>query len=182
MERDHLDDLTQRLAAARDADMIVTSGGVSLGDFDMVKDALRAVGDIAVWQVRMKPGKPLAFGTIGGAPFLGLPGNPVAAAVSFEVFGRPAIRRMLGFQDVAPVTIPGRLLEEIDNRGMRRHYVRAIAERGEGGEWTARTAGTQGAGVLSSLSRANSLLVIPETVERAMPGDVYPLILLDGAM
>ncbi|MFM9107626.1 MAG: gephyrin-like molybdotransferase Glp [Chloroflexota bacterium] len=179
--RDRLDHLAERLAAARGADMIVTSGGVSLGDFDMVKDALRAAGDIAVWQVRMKPGKPLAFGRIGGAPFLGLPGNPVAAAVSFEIFGRPAIRRMLGFSDVAPATVDALLLEELDNRGMRRHYVRAVVEQDAQGRWTARTAGAQGAGVLSSLSRANALLVLPESVERAMPGERYPAIMLDRA-
>ncbi len=178
--RDRLDDLKERLSAARGADLIVTSGGVSLGDFDMVKDALNAVGDIRIWQVRMKPGKPLAFGRIGEAPFLGLPGNPVAAAVSFEVFGRPAIRRMLGYNDVAPVMVAACLTEEIDNRGMRRHYVRAVVEQDNAGGWTVRAAGAQGAGVLSSLSRANALLVIPETVERADPGDTFPAILLDG--
>jgi molybdopterin molybdotransferase len=178
--RDRLADLSERLSAAAGADMIVTSGGVSLGDFDMVKDALRQAGDIAVWQVRMKPGKPLAFGAIGGAPFLGLPGNPVAAAVSFEIFGRPAVRKMLGHRDLAPRTVAVRLLEDIDNRGMRRHFVRALVERDDSGLLTARTAGTQGAGVLSSLSRANALLVVPETVERASPGDMLEAILLDA--
>ena len=178
--RDRLADLSERLASAAGADLIVSSGGVSLGDFDIVKDALRASGDISIWQVRMKPGKPLAFGTIGHAPFLGLPGNPVAAAVSFQVFGRPAVRKMLGHADIGPVVVQARLLEEVDNRGMRRHYVRALVERGEDGIWTARTAGSQGAGVLSSLSRANALLVISETVDRAETGSVHPAMLLDS--
>jgi molybdopterin molybdotransferase len=98
---DRLDELRARLRGGEGADLIVTSGGVSVGDFDLVKDALQAEGDIDIWQVRMKPGKPLRSGKLGGVPLLGLPGNPVAAAVSFEVFGRPAIRRMLGFHDLA---------------------------------------------------------------------------------
>jgi molybdopterin molybdotransferase len=168
--RDNIDSLTDRLHAARNADLIVTSGGVSLGDYDMVKDVLRAEGEIAIWQVRMKPGKPLAFGTVGGKPLLGLPGNPVAAAVSFEQFGRPAIMRMLGRPDLFAPTVEARLLERIDNRGQRRHFVRARVEAVRDGEFTVRVAGDQGAGVLSSLCRANGLLVIPERIEVAEPG------------
>ncbi|MBA3414153.1 MAG: molybdopterin molybdotransferase MoeA [Chloroflexia bacterium] len=176
---DRLDDLRQRLRGGQRADLIVTSGGVSVGDYDLVKDALQAEGDVAIWQVRMKPGKPLAFGHAGNVPLLGLPGNPVAAAVSFEVFGHPAIRKMLGFRDVLPASVKVTLVEPLDNRGMRRHYVRATIERdGEAG-WTARTAGAQGAGVLSSLSRANALLVVPEELERAEPGMRLEAILLD---
>ena len=178
---DRLDDLRSRLREGQGADLIVTSGGVSVGDFDFVKDALRAEGDIAIWQVRMKPGKPLAFGRTGGVPLLGLPGNPVAAAVSFEVFGRPAVRKMLGYRDVMPRTVKVTLAEPLDNRGMRRHYVRATIERDEGDGWIGRPAGAQGAGVLTSLSRANALLVVPEDVERAEPGMRLDAILLDGA-
>jgi molybdopterin molybdotransferase len=177
--RDRLPDLAGKLERAAGCDLIVTSGGVSLGDYDIVKDALRRTGEIAVWQVRMKPGKPLAFGRVGGVPLLGLPGNPVAAAVSFVVFGRPAIRRMLGHRLLAPRTVEAVLAEPLDNRGMRRHYVRARLERGADGGWTATTAGAQGAGVLSSLARADALLVVPEAIERAEPGMRFPAILLD---
>lgn len=177
--RDNMASLSSRLASARAADLIVTSGGVSLGDYDMVKDVLRAEGNIAIWQVRMKPGKPLAFGSIGGKPLLGLPGNPVAAAVSFEQFGRPAIKRMLGRGDLHAPMIEATLTERLDNRGQRRHFVRAVAERDESGEWTVRPAGDQGAGVLSSLARANGLLVIPERVEVALPGERYQVQMID---
>lgn len=177
--RDRLSDLTDKLERAAGCDLIVTSGGVSLGDYDFVKDALRRTGEVSIWQVRMKPGKPLAFGHVGGVPLLGLPGNPVAAAVSFVVFGQPAIRRMLGHEDVAPRTVEVTLGEALDNRGMRRHYVRARIEPAPGGGLVARMAGAQGAGVLSSLARANALLVLPESVERAEPGMRFPAILLD---
>ena len=176
---DRLDDLRRCLHDGTSADLIVTSGGVSVGDFDLVKDALQAEGDVAIWQVRMKPGKPLAFGRAGGVPLLGLPGNPVAAAVSFEIFGRPAIRKMLGYGEVRPRTVRVTLAEPLDNRGMRRHYVRATIERDSDEELTARTAGAQGAGVLSSLSRANALLIVPEDVERAEPGMRLEAILFD---
>src|SRR5690606_29487147 len=98
--RDSVDDIRAKLALARGVDLLVTSGGVSIGDYDMVKDVLQAEGEIALWQVRMKPGKPMAFGRIGGVPLLGLPGNPVAAAVTFLQFGRPALRKMLGRTDI----------------------------------------------------------------------------------
>ncbi|MDP9364102.1 MAG: molybdopterin molybdotransferase MoeA [Chloroflexota bacterium] len=178
--RDTVEDLSEKLAAARDADLIVTSGGVSLGDFDLVKDVLRAEGEVAIWQVRMKPGKPLAFGRVGGRPLLGLPGNPVAAAVSFFLFGRPAILKMLGRRDLTAPAVEATLLEPLDNRGQRRHYVRARLERRSDGTLTVRTAGEQGAGVLSSLGRANGLLVVPESLERAEPGMRLPVLLLDG--
>jgi molybdopterin molybdotransferase len=168
--RDTVPDLTESLAAGRAADLIVTSGGVSLGDYDMVKDVLQAEGEIAIWQVRMKPGKPLAFGHVGGTPLLGLPGNPVAAAVSFEQFARPAILTMLGRRDLAIPTIEATLTERLNNRGFRRHYVRARVERDPSGDYVVRTAGDQGAGVLSSLASANGLLVVPEELEFAEPG------------
>jgi molybdopterin molybdotransferase len=168
--RDTMTDLTDKLAQARSADLIVTSGGVSLGDYDMVKDVLQAEGSVAIWQVRMKPGKPLAFGGVGGTPLLGLPGNPVAAAVSFEQFARPAIKRMLGRSDLFAPTIIATLTERIDNRGHRRHYVRAFVEKNGASEYNVRIAGDQGAGVLTSLVRANGLLVLPEHLEVAEPG------------
>jgi molybdopterin molybdotransferase len=168
--RDTVADLTGKLGAAEDADLIVTSGGVSLGDFDFVKDVLRSRGEITIWQVRMKPGKPLAFGHIGGTPLLGVPGNPVAAAVSFILFGRPAIRRMLGHESVEEKTVEVECADAIDNRGQRRHYVRVRLEAGNDGRLIARVAGEQGAGVLSSLAAADALLIVPEDLERAEIG------------
>lgn len=177
--RDNMKSVSGKLALAGDADLIVSSGGVSLGDYDVVKDVLRAEGEIAIWQVRMKPGKPLAFGSIGTTPLLGLPGNPVAAAVSFEQFGRPAIKRMLGRRDLFAPTVEAMLVHRIDNRGQRRHYVRARVERSADGGWSVAAAGDQGAGVLSSLARANGLLVIPERVETAEAGERYTVQMID---
>jgi molybdopterin molybdotransferase len=177
--RDTVGDLTGRLAEARDADLIVTSGGVSLGDYDLVKDVLKSEGEIAIWQVRMKPGKPLAFGHIGRTPLLGLPGNPVAAAVSFVIFGRPAIRKMLGHQVTEPRIVEVVAADGIDNRGQRRHYVRVRLEPAERGPALARIAGEQGAGVLSSLAAADALMIVPEEIERVQPGTRLRAILLD---
>ena len=177
--RDTISELQHKLSEAQAADLIVTSGGVSLGDYDMVKDVLRAEGTIDIWQVRMKPGKPLAFGQVGGTPLLGLPGNPVAAAVSFEQFARPAIKRMLGRIDLHAPTIEATLTERIDNRGHRRHYVRAIVRRAADGTFQVSVAGDQGAGVLTSLARANGLLVLPEQLEAAEPGMHFPVQMID---
>jgi molybdopterin molybdotransferase len=177
--RDTVDDLTGRLDEARGVDLIVTSGGVSLGDYDLVKDVLRSEGEVAIWQVRMKPGKPLAFGHIGGTPLLGLPGNPVAAAVSFIVFGRPAIRRMLGHRVTEPRMAEVVVADTIENRGQRRHYVRVRLEPATSGPPLARIAGEQGAGVLSSLAAADALMIVPEELERAQPGTRLRAILLD---
>jgi molybdopterin molybdotransferase len=168
--RDTVDDLTGRLGEAGAADLIVTSGGVSLGDYDLVKDVLRSEGEVAIWQVRMKPGKPLAFGQIGRTPLLGVPGNPVAAAISFIIFGRPAIRKMLGHQVTEPRMVDVIAADGIDNRGQRRHYVRVRLEPADGGPPLARIAGEQGAGVLSSLAAADALMIVPEELEQAQPG------------
>ena len=177
--RDTVADLTGRLQEARDADLIVTSGGVSLGDFDFVKDVLRSEGEVAIWQVRMKPGKPLAFGRIAGVPLLGVPGNPVAAAVSFLLFGRPAIRRMLGDPCLEQSLIDVETAEAIDNRGYRRHFVRVRLEGRSDGPPIARSVGEQGAGVLSSLAAANALLVVPEDRESVPAGARLRAIPLD---
>lgn len=167
--KDTVAELTMTLAAARDADLILTSGGVSMGDYDMVKDVLRAEGRIDIWQVRMKPGKPLAYGQLGGKPFLGLPGNPVAAFVSFELFARPIILRQLGHTDLEKPTIRARLTEQIKNGGGRQHYVRALVTASADGP-TVRPTGEQGSGVLTALTRANGLLVIPEGTEDLAAG------------
>ncbi len=170
--------LRTKLAKARDADLLITTGGVSVGDYDCVKDVLCREGAIELWQVRIKPGKPLAFGWVGGVPVLGLPGNPVAAAVAFEQFGRPAIRKMLGQRDLAIPTICARLLDRVENRGGRRHFVRVHVETTAAG-YVARLAGAQGAGILTSLVAANGLLVVPEDISVAQPGVSLPVQMLD---
>ncbi len=164
---DHVEALRESLQTIDDLDMIVTSGGVSLGDYDMVKDVLAADGQIDIWQVRMKPGKPLAFGTIRGIPLLGLPGNPAAALVSFEQFGRPAIRKMLGWTDVRMPERRATLTESIKNTGRRRHFVHGTASVRHG-KVTVCSTGIRGAAMLSALIEANCFIIIPET-ESMMP-------------
>ena len=178
--RDETADLREKLERGRHADLIISSGGVSVGDYDLVKDVLRSAGRIDLWQVRMKPGKPLAFGHLGGRPFLGLPGNPVAAYVSYELFGRPLLLRLAGHRAINPPAISARLLEPVDNRGGRQHFVRAHIEPGPHGP-VVRPTGDQGSGVLTALTRANGLLVIPDGVGALAAGSRVEVLLLHWA-
>lgn len=175
--RDQIDELTERLMAARSADVIVSSGGVSVGDYDMVKEVLQAEGEIDLWQVRMKPGKPLAFGRLGGKPFLGLPGNPVAAYVSFELFARPLLLRQQGLEAVTKPALRARLATALENKGGRQHYVRATVTAGAEGPFVAPT-GDQGSGVLTALAKCNGLLIVPEGVRSLQAGDEVEVALL----
>jgi molybdopterin molybdotransferase len=176
--RDTEDDLRVRLGQANGLDLLLTTGGVSVGDYDLVKQVLQAEGRIDLWEVRIKPGKPLAFGCLGRTPVLGLPGNPVAAAVAFEQFARPAMRKMLGDRCLDIPTVIARLSGRIENRGGRRHYVRvAVAASPQG--YIARVAGGQGSGVLSTLTKANGFLVIPEDLSAAEDGAMLPAQMLD---
>jgi molybdopterin molybdotransferase len=178
--RDNVDDLTAKIRAGLEqgVDLFLTSGGVSVGDFDLVKDVLAAEGEIAFWRVCMKPGKPLAFGRIGGVPVLGLPGNPVSVMVSFEVFVRPAIWKMLGRTDLARPTLQATLMDEITHKDERRHYVRVRVEK-HNGAYRAHLTGGQGSGILSSMVKANALAVIPEAWDHAPTGAQVEVILLD---
>jgi molybdopterin molybdotransferase len=176
--RDTEEDLRDRLARAEGLDLLLTTGGVSVGDYDLVKQVLQAQGRIDLWEVRIKPGKPLAFGCVGRTPVLGLPGNPVAAAVAFEQFARPAIRKMLGHRTLEIPTVIARLEGRVENRGGRRHYVRVAVEASPQG-YVARVAGGQGSGVLSTLAKANALLIIPETLPAAEDGVLLPAQMVD---
>ena len=179
--RDRLEDVRQRLEQARGAGahLIISSAGVSVGAYDVVKAAVEAEGALTFWRVRMRPGKPLAFGQVWGIPFFGLPGNPVSALVSFEVFVRPAVLKAAGRRRWDKLEISAALLEPIDSDG-RETFVRVIVERGPQG-FVARAAGNQGSAVMSSLVRANGLLVLPEGVRQAGVGQRFPVWLLDGA-
>jgi molybdopterin molybdotransferase len=176
--RDNEAEIRARLASEPDLDLIVSSGGVSAGDFDLVREILQHDAQIAFWQIRIKPGRPLAFGSFGGVPLLGLPGNPVAVAVTFLQFARPAILTMLGRRDLDLPSVQARMLDPVDNGGGRRHYVRVQLIRTDAG-YEARLAGKQGSAVLSSLANADGLLVIPETMVSVEPGTVLPVELPD---
>ena len=184
---DNEDSLMVRLRQGLDADMLITSGGVSAGDYDMVKDVLAKEGEISFWSVRMKPGKPLAFGTLRGVdqkgaarkiPHLGLPGNPVSSMVTFELFARPAILKMMGKKNLAKPTVEAVLEEPVINTDGRRVYLRAIVEKREN-KYFARLTGPQGSGILTSMSRANGLVVVPEDRSEVKAGEVVQTIMLD---
>ena len=178
--RDTVEELTAKIreGLAQRADLFVTSGGVSVGDFDVVKQVLAAEGEIAFWRVRMKPGKPLAFGTIQGVPLLGLPGNPVSALLSFELFGRPALLKMQGRTRFAKPTIEATLVDEIRRKDNRRHYVRVRLETRDG-ETLAHLTGDQGSGILLSMVRADGIAIIPEDARHVDAGTRVRVMMLD---
>ncbi|MBI5285210.1 MAG: molybdopterin molybdotransferase MoeA [Chloroflexi bacterium] len=180
--RDTVEALTAKLREGLDADMLVTSAGVSRGDYDVVKDVLAKEGEINFWTVRMRPGKPLAFGAFasGGrrVPHIGLPGNPVSSMVSFELFGRPALFKMLGRTDWQRPTVRAIVQEPISNPDARRTFARAIVTRRDG-RYYATLTGPQGSGILTSMAVANALAVVPEDVPGVQPGDEVDAILLD---
>jgi molybdopterin molybdotransferase len=149
-------------AIGQGADLIVASAGVSVGAYDVVKDAVHAHGSIDLWKVRMRPGKPIAFGSYRQVPFFGLPGNPVSAMMTFEQFVRPVLRIMCGFTQWKKPTVTVTLLEAIESDG-RETYARAWVERRDG-VWTARLSGGQGSNMLNSLARANALVIVPDGV------------------
>jgi len=184
---DSEDSVVARLHQGLDADMLITTGGVSAGDYDVVKDVLVKQGKIAFWSVRMKPGKPLAFGTIRGVskagiarniPHLGLPGNPVSSMITFELFVRPAILKMMGKKNLAKPTIEAVIEDPIVNNDGRRILARAVVEK-RGSQYFARLTGPQGSGILTSMTLANGLVIIPEDKERVKAGDVVQIMMLD---
>jgi molybdopterin molybdotransferase len=185
--RDDEAELVGKLKQAQDADMVLTTGGVSMGDYDMVKDILARDGQMVFWKVRVKPGKPLAFGKIKGndkngraksIPHLGLPGNPVSCMVSFELFVRPALLKMMGKKNIAKPIVTAIMEEPIINDAGRRLYNRAIVEK-RNGYYYARLTGSQSSGILTSMSLANGLVIIPEEKKRVNKGETVQALMLD---
>lgn len=179
---DDVGQLSRALRRGLSCDMLVTSGGVSLGDYDVVKQVLAAEGDISFWTVCMKPGKPLAFGTFRrngkkNVPHLGLPGNPASSMITFEVFGRPAILKMMGKRNLTRPSVTAVMESPIKNDDNRRIFARVIVSRREG-KYFARLTGPQGSGVLTSMAKANGLAVIPETTKELKPGTTVDVMLL----
>ncbi len=185
--RDNLEDMHRKLEQVADSDLLVTSAGVSKGDYDVVKDVLTERGDINFWSVRMRPAKPLAFGMLRGdpvngtgrpIPLMGLPGNPVSAMVAFEMFARPAIRTMLGRIRLARPTVEGILTGPIYNTDGRRVYARVEVEKRDC-EYYANPTGPQGSNILTSMSRANALAICPEDIPAKQAGERVKIIMLD---
>lgn len=177
--RDTEADVRTKLQAGLDAgvDLFVSSAGVSVGAYDVVKAVLEQDGAIGFWRVRMRPGKPLAYGRYRGVPYLGLPGNPVSAMVSFERFARPAILKMGGKKALARPQVPVIMQEDIHSDG-RESYLRAIVQRDDN-QYTAHTTGEQGSHLMTSLVKANALVIVPEGVQQVKRGDKLYALMLD---
>jgi len=158
---DTMDAVRQSLrdAVAKGVDVLLSTGGVSVGAYDFVRAVLEREGELVLWRVNMRPGKPLAFGNYAGVPYFGLPGNPVSAYVGFQVFVKPALRILAGLPEETRLTRKVRILEPIKSDG-RESYLR-ISASNEDGSWVARLTGHQGSGNLKSLVNANALLIIP---------------------
>jgi molybdopterin molybdotransferase len=181
--RDTEASVEEALARALDADMVITTAGVSKGDYDFVKDVLAKRGEIALWSVRMRPAKPLAFGALDApdgrrVPHLGLPGNPVSALVAFEQFARPAIRKMMGKELTPRPTVQAILDDPLNNYDGRRVYARVVVYR-QNGEYRARLTGNQSSGVLTSMARANGLAICPDDRSRLEAGETATVQMLD---
>jgi molybdopterin molybdotransferase len=184
--RDSVQSLTEKIDKGLDADMLITSGGVSKGDYDIVKDVLAEHGEVGFWTVCMKPGKPLAFGVMkkvkgegkGSVPHLGLPGNPVSSMVTFEQFARPAILKMMGKKILAKPAIRAIIEDDVVNTDGRRLFARVSVTR-RGGQYHASVTGPQGSGILTSMVRANGLVVIPESSKGVKAGDMVEVQMLD---
>lgn len=176
---DRLDVIGERIRRGREADVLVSSAGVSVGDLDLVRDALVAAGaELHLWKVNMRPGKPITFGSLESRPVFGLPGNPVSAMVTFELFVRPALLAMQGKRRLDRPRVQAIAAAPIVNRGSRRGYLRVSLEQREG-RWRARLTGDQGSGILRSMVRADGLAVLAGDTEVAI-GDEVEVILIRG--
>ncbi len=181
LARDTKESLREHLAGARGADLLVTTAGVSVGEHDFVREVLTELGgEIKLWRIAMRPGAPVGFGLLGGTPWIGLPGNPVSAMVTFELFVRPAVRRLLGHRLPFRRTVPVCVGEPIRLGPKLRHFLRAVVNpEGPVGALTARLTGPQGSGILTSMARANALLIVPEDRPAVAAGETLPALLLD---
>ena len=180
--QDTVESLNSKLEGIKGSDLVITSAGVSKGDYDVVKDVLNDKGNINFWSVRMRPAKPLAFGHLNHAdgliPMLGLPGNPVSALVAFEMFARPAIRKMLGLTTLDRPVVEGILTNPIFNADERRVYARVEVTK-KNGTYYASPTGPQGSNILTSMSRANGLAICPDNEPTRSAGDKVNIIMLD---
>jgi molybdopterin molybdotransferase len=180
--KDNIKALEDKIKQARDADLLITSAGVSVGEYDVVKDVLARLGEVTFWTVRMKPGKPLAFGLLHlgkrKIPQLGLPGNPVSSMIAFEQFARPAILKMLGRKNLIKPTTQAKSEGRIDNKDGRRVFARVRVTK-QDGQYFARLVGPQGSGILTSMALANGLLIVPENKQVIEVGDEVQVQMLD---
>jgi len=171
------------LTRASEFDLLVTTGGVSMGDFDVVRNVLEEIGKMEFWKVAMRPGAPQTYGTIDGTPFFGLPGNPTSTMVGFELFVRPAIRKMRGFADLDRPRVVATLTEPLKKKSDRRYFLRGMLSRVAGPEsavaYDVRLSGRQSSAMLTAMHRANCLISLPDDWSEVAAGTVVECIRLD---
>lgn len=166
--------------AAQSADAVITTGGVSVGDADYVRQTLEQLGEVNFWKIAIKPGRPLAFGSILDTPFFGLPGNPVAVMVTFYQFVRPALLRMMGLSDIKPVRLRVECGSGLKKKPGRTEFIRARVAPRPDGTITVDKTGAQGSGILSSMSQANCFIVLPPDCSGVMAGEYVDVELFQG--
>ena len=177
--RDRAENLKEKFKAALSADMIISSGGVSVGDYDLVKDILKELGaDMKFWKVAMRPGQPLAFGVIEGKPTFGLPGNPVSCMISFEQFVRPSLLKASGHRRLFRPLVEAELKEPLKKKEGRTYFLRCLVAVEEG-RYVVTTTGEQGSGILMSMVRANGLIILPEERITFKAGEMVKVQLLN---
>jgi len=168
--------------AAQEADAIITSGGVSVGEADFTKAMMKKLGDVAFWKIAMRPGRPMAVGRIGKSVLFGLPGNPVAVMVTFLAFVRPALLRMMGSTAQAAPLLRAKCLEPLRKKAGRTEYQRGFVSSAPDGTLQVRTTGNQGSGVLSSMVQGNGLIVLHHAQGNVAVGDEVDVMMFDGAI
>lgn len=179
--RDRKDEIKDKIEQGLWADVFISSAGVSVGDYDFVRDALKELGvELIFWRVAMKPGKPVAFWLFKGKPIFSLPGNPVSSMVTFEQFVRPALLKMMGHRKIFRPVIEATLNEDIRKEIGKTHFIRAVVSSEKNGYRVA-TTGPQGSGILRSMVRANGLIVIPEDCEIVRAGEKVKVQLLNSS-
>ncbi len=177
--KDRKEEIEEKLRQGTRADVLISSAGISVGDYDFVKEVMKNLGmEMIFWKVAMRPGQPLAFGTIGEKPVFGLPGNPVSSMISFEQFVRPSLRKMMGCRQLFRPVIEAILKEEIKKMPGRRYFIRGSVSF-EKDQYVVTTTGEQGSGILRSMVRANGLIVIPEDQKMVRAGEKVRVQLLD---
>jgi molybdopterin molybdotransferase len=174
--------LRAHIERALDCDLLVTTAGISVGEHDYVRSVLEELGgELRFWKLRMRPGAPVGFGVLRGMPWIGLPGNPVSTMVTFELFVRPATRRMMGQQLPFRRTVPVRAAEPISVKPRLQHFLRGVVTQGNAGP-EARLTGPQGSGILTSMTLANALLILPEGQFETPAGSTIQALILDDPL
>jgi molybdopterin molybdotransferase len=176
---DDPENLRDHLARAMDCDLLVTTAGISVGEHDYLRSVMEDMGgELRFWKLRMRPGAPVGFGVLDRLPWIGLPGNPVSTMVTFELFVRPAVRKMMGHRLYFRRSAPVRVAEAISVRPRLQHFLRGVVCEGPSG-LEARLTGPQGSGILTSMVKANALLIIPEGQFETAAGSTVPALVLD---